>query len=47
VLAGPRRRRSQACIVGGIEGDAISGVDWGGVWRKGVRVCFESSRGEQ
>ncbi len=44
--AGPRRWRSQACIVGGSEGDAISGVDWGGCLEKLVKVCFESSGGE-
>jgi hypothetical protein len=43
VQAGPRRWRSQACIVGGSEGDAISGVDLGSCLEELVKVCFESS----
>ena len=45
--AGPRRWRSQACIVGGSGGDAISGVDWGVCFEELVKVCFESSGGER
>ena len=41
--AGPRRWRSQACIVGGSEGDTISGVDRGCCLEEPVKVCSESS----
>ena len=41
VRAGPRLWRSQACIVGGSERDAILWpIGWGMVWSKLVKMCF-------
>ena len=47
VWAGPRLWRSQACIVGGREGNAISRADQGGklVGRKLVKKCFLNGGG--
>lgn len=41
VREGPRRRRSQACIVGGIERDAISVMSWEGVFREARGGVFQ------